>query len=92
MFAHYDKALLLLPHSSVESMTEAAGILEEHNRRQHFIGDRARRQELIGQLKARGIDFDEAFSKLEAERKQRLEQALPPTGERSSDGRSANDA
>ena len=92
MFAHYDKALLLLPHSSVESMTEAAGILEERNRRQHFIGDRDLREKLIQQLKARGIDFDAAFSKLEVERQQRLEQALPPAGEQSSDGRSANDA
>lgn len=92
MFAHYDKALLLLPHSSPENMAEAAGILEERNRRQHYIGDRDRREELIRQLKVRGIDFDEAFSKLEAERKQRPEQALPPAGDQSSDGRPADDA
>jgi ankyrin repeat protein len=91
MFAHYDKALLLLPYSSLENMEEAAGMLEERARRQHFIGDRDLREELIRQLKARGIDFDVAFAKLEAERKQRLEQALPPAGKQSSDGRSASD-
>jgi hypothetical protein len=68
---------LLLPHSSTESMEDAAGMLEEHNRRQHVIGDRARREELIRQLQARGIDFDAAFARLEAERTERLERAVP---------------
>jgi len=92
MFAHYDKALLLLPHSSTENMEEAAGILEEHNRRHHIIGDRDQREELVRQLKARGIDFDAAFTKFEAERQERLERAFSPAGEQSSVGRPANDA
>jgi len=74
--------LLLLPHSSTENMEEAAGMLEEHNRRQHVIGDRAQREELIRQLKARGIDFYAAFATIEAERTERLERAGPSAADR----------
>ena len=79
MFAHFDKALLLLPYSSTENIEEAAAMLEDGNRRQHVIGDRDQRRELIRQLKARGIDFDAAFAKFDAYRQERLERAFPPT-------------
>jgi alkanesulfonate monooxygenase SsuD/methylene tetrahydromethanopterin reductase-like flavin-dependent oxidoreductase (luciferase family) len=80
------------PHSSVEGMEEAAEILEEHTRRQHIIGDRDQREELIRQLKARGIDFDEAFANFETDRQERLDRAFPSARDQSSDGQPANDA
>jgi hypothetical protein len=67
-----------------------AGMLEDHHRRQHIIGDRDPREELIRQLKARGIAFDATFANVEAERKEHLERAFPPAADQWSRGWPAN--